>query len=123
MVLDLETAGALISGTPIKKKLEGFMETKSIRIRRRFWYDKAVVEVGTIIKVPAAQAAGFVSSNKAEYVPDAEMVGEAKKEEIVIDSMQERKSEGNPLPDSPPVDAKPKIHNGSEKSKKGGLTK
>jgi hypothetical protein len=79
MVLDLKTAGALVPGGLDKKKLEDSMETKSIRVRRSFWYDKAVLEVGRVIKVPAVQAAGFVSSNKAEYAPDAEVTEGAKK--------------------------------------------
>jgi len=78
MALTLESAGALVSGTKIS---EVIMETKTIKVLRKFYISGVVQEIGKIITVSEAEARGYVGVNKAEIIPDPLPKMEVKKEE------------------------------------------
>lgn len=46
------------------------METVTIRVTRKFYYERELREVGTILKVPRVKALEYTGANKAEYVPE-----------------------------------------------------
>lgn len=68
LVLTIENAGALIPGKITK---EDFMETRTVRALRGFYFDRKVVKLGTIIKLPKIFAIEVCASNKAEMVDPA----------------------------------------------------
>jgi len=57
------------------------METKTIKVLRKFYISGVVQEIGKIIIVSATEAKGYVGNNKAEIIPELPEKIEVKKEE------------------------------------------
>jgi hypothetical protein len=78
MVLTLESAGALVSGT---KPSEVIMATKTIKVLRKFYRDGVIQEIGKILTVSETEAISYVGTNKAAIIPEPLPDVENKKEE------------------------------------------
>jgi len=79
------------------------METKTIKVLRKFYINGVVQEIGKIIKVSSSDAKVWIGNNKAEYAPEPPeppIEEEVKKEE--------------------PKSEIPEIEEVSSKTKKGG---
>lgn len=69
MTLDVETAGALVFGGSLNREREEFMSTIRIRVLRPFYYNKVIMERGTVFEVPRIFALEMISGGKAELIP------------------------------------------------------
>jgi hypothetical protein len=92
MVLDLESAGALVPGKYSKKPTEDFMETKKVRVLRAFYHDKEIQPVGKEFVIPLVKATEYKAANKIEILPDPPPV-EKKTEEVKVESVEPEKIE------------------------------
>ena len=77
-MLDFNSAGALIPGAKLP---EVNMETKTIKVLRKFYYNGKVQEIGQILTVSRVEAIGLEGTHKAVVVPDLPPKQEIPKEE------------------------------------------
>jgi hypothetical protein len=70
MVMDIETAWALVPGSRIKKEVN--VEMQRVKILRTFRDGKEDLPKGAIMTIPKWLAAQAKDSNKVEFMPDPE---------------------------------------------------
>ena len=86
MVLDIETAGALVPGRIIAK--EKCMEMQKVKILRSFSDGKKALPKGAILMIPKWLAVQALDARKVEFLveekpPEVKMVKEEPKPEMV----------------------------------------
>jgi hypothetical protein len=92
MALDLETAGALISGGQPKKQKGDFMANVRIKVLRPFYYAGVPLKKGDEIEVSSNFAIDMISNNKAEKapIPDPEPVKQKVAEPVAEKVLEEK---------------------------------